>query len=136
MWAAFFYSRLKCPIFEETNTMIPWHQYLFGILFVAAGVTHFTKPQWYERIIPPYIPEHKTVVLLSGIAEMILGLMLLNEDTQSGAAWAIMGMLVLFLPVHIYMLQNEKASLKLPKWLLILRLPLQFALIYWAYQYV
>ncbi len=116
--------------------MFPWHQYLFGLIFLAAGVTHFTKPHWYERIIPPYIPAHKSVVLLSGIIEMVLGFMLLNADTQSGAAWCIIVLLILFLPVHIYMLQDERASLNLPKWLLILRIPLQFGLMYWAYQYV
>ena len=116
--------------------MLPWHQYVFGILFIAAGMTHFSKSKMYERIIPPYIPAHKTVVLLSGIVEMVLGFMLMNVETQVNAAWGIIGALILFLPVHIYMLQNEKAALKLPKWVLMLRLPLQFALIYWAYQYV
>lgn len=116
--------------------MFPWHQYLLGLLLLVAGVSHFKKPHIYERIIPPYIPAHKTVVLASGIAEMILGLMLLSFETQSLAAWGIIGILILFFPVHIYMLQDEKAALKLPKWVLILRIPLQFGLLYWAYQYV
>ena len=116
--------------------MLPWHQYLLGILFAAAGVMHFTKPKIYERIMPPYIPEPKTMVLVSGVAEMVLGFMLLNPETQVKAAWGIIILLVLFFSVHIYMLQEEKASLNLPKWLLWLRIPLQFGLIYWAYQYV
>lgn len=132
-----FLSRLKSVIFDTTmNTILVWHQYLFGILFVAAGVSHFTKPKLYERIMPPYIPEHKTMVLLTGILEMVLGFMVLNVDTQSNAAWGIIGLLILFLPVHVHMLRNEKAAMKLPRWVLWLRLPLQFALIYWAYQYV
>ena len=76
------------------------------------------------------------MVQLSGIIEMVLGLMLLNPETQSLAAWAIIGLLILFIPVHVYMLQNKEASLKLPKWVLVLRIPLQFALMYWAYQYI
>lgn len=116
--------------------MLPWHQYLLGILFAIAGVMHFTKPKIYERIMPPYIPEPKTMVLVSGIAEMVLGFMLLNPDTASNAAWGIIALLVVFFSVHIYMLQNKKASLKLPRWVLWLRIPLQFLLIYWAYQYV
>jgi uncharacterized membrane protein len=34
------------------------------------------------------------------------------------------------------MYQNEKARLGLPKWITLLRLPLQLLLIYWAYIYV
>jgi uncharacterized membrane protein len=75
------------------------------------------------------------MVLLSGIAEMILGFMIMNKNTQEAAAWGIIIMLLLFIPIHIYMLQNEKAAMKLPKWVLILRFPLQFVLIYWAYLY-
>ncbi len=115
--------------------MLPWHQYLIGVLFVLAGMNHFRKPKLYERIMPPYIPAHSAMVLLSGIAEMILGFMVMNKNTQSEAAWGIIIILVVFLPVHIYMLQNEKAAMKLPKWVLILRFPLQFGLIYWAYLY-
>lgn len=115
--------------------MLPWHQYLMGVLYILAGMNHFRKPKIYERIIPPYLPAHNTLVVLSGIAEMILGFMILNKNTQQEGAWGIIVMLILFIPVHIYMLQNEKAAMKLPKWLLILRLPLQFALMYWAYLY-
>jgi uncharacterized membrane protein len=116
--------------------MYPWHQYLLGLLLVVGGVTHFTKSHLYERIIPPYIPAHKTVVLASGIVEMILGLMLLSNETQTIASWGIITILILFFPVHIYMLQDERATLKLPKWVLVLRIPLQIGLLYWAYQYV
>ena len=86
--------------------------------------------------MPPYIPAHKSMVLLSGIIEMILGFMILNPKTQVIAGWGIIVLMVLFLPVHIYMLQEKKASLRLPKWVLILRIPLQFLLMYWAYMYV
>lgn len=116
--------------------MLPWHQYLFGLLFIIAGLTHFTKPKMYLQIMPPYIPAHKTMVMLSGLAEMALGFLVLNPDTQAIAAWGIITLLVLFIPIHIYMLQNEKAAMKLPKWLLWLRLPLQLALMFWAYQYI
>ena len=116
--------------------MLPWHQYLIGVLFVLAGANHFRKPKIYERIIPRYIPAKATMVMLSGLAEMILGFMILNPDTQKIAAWGIIVMLIVFIPVHIYMLQNEEAAMKLPKWLLMLRIPIQFALMFWAYQYI
>lgn len=116
--------------------MLPWHQYIIGALFVLAGANHFRKPKIYERIIPPYIPAKGTMVMISGIAEMILGFMILTPESQKIGAWGIIALLILFIPVHIYMLQNEKAGMKLPKWVLILRIPLQFLLMVWAFQYV
>ncbi len=117
--------------------MLPWHQYLMAVLYILAGINHFRKPKMYERIMPPYIPARKSMVYLSGIAEMVLGIMLINNEVsiQNIAAWGIILMLIVFFTVHIYMLQDERAAMKLPKWVLIARLPLQLVLIFWAYQY-
>ena len=115
--------------------MFPWHQYLLAVLFVAAGFNHFRKPKTYERIMPPYIPWHSSLVLLTGILEMIFGFMLITKESQSLGAWGIIVLLILFIPVHIHMFQHKEASLKMPKWLLIARFPIQLALIYWAYLY-
>lgn len=116
--------------------MFPWHQYLLALLFIIGGANHFRKPKIYERVMPPYIPAHSSLVLFSGIIEMIFGFMLITQESQQIGAWGIIGLLILFIPVHIFMLQNEKASLKIPKWLLTLRLPLQLGLLYWAYLYI
>lgn len=116
--------------------MLPIDQYILGIIMVVAGIAHFKKTDLYLRIMPDYLPAHKTLVLLSGIVEMILGLMLLNPDTQTIAAWGIIALMVIFLPVHIHMIRDKEASLNLPNWFLWLRIPLQFGLMYWAYQYV
>ena len=76
------------------------------------------------------------MVLLSGITEMIAGFLILNPQTQTIGVWAIIGQLVVFLTVHVYMLQEKEASLQLPKWFLVLRIPLQFGMMYWASQYI
>lgn len=87
------------------------------------------------RIMPRYIPAHKTLVYASGAFELIFGIMLFISAYRIYAAWGIALMLITFMPVHIYMIQNKKASLGLPKWILYLRVLLQIALIYWAYSY-
>lgn len=115
--------------------ILPWHQYLIAVLFILAGMNHFRNPKLYERITPPYIPAKKTMVILSGALEMVFGLMILIPENQKIGAWGMITLLVLFFSVHIYMLQEESAGLKLPKWVLLLRIPLQFLLIFWAYQY-
>ena len=129
-------KRLSEHTAKRLVIMLPWHQYVLGLIFIVAGVFHFQKPKLYKRVIPPYLPSPSTLVVVSGLTEMIAGFLLLNPETQVYGAWGIIIQLILFIPVHIYMLQNKKASMKLPKWVLILRLPLQFALIYWASLYI
>lgn len=104
-------------------------------MYIIAGIMHFIKPRTYLRIMPRYLPGHKLLVLLSGIAEIILGLALCYPYTQDLAVWGIILMLLVFLMVHFYML-TPAANINLPRWLLILRLPLQLGLMWWAYSYL
>ena len=114
----------------------PWHLYLMATMYIIAGIMHFVKPKAYLRIMPRYLPEHKLLVSLSGIAEVLLGICLCLSITKNLAVYAIILMLIFFLPVHLYMLSGKQASAGVPKWVLILRIPLQFGLMYWAYTYL
>ncbi|MCH4823489.1 DoxX family protein [Gramella lutea] len=114
----------------------PWHLYLMALMYVIAGVFHFLKPKMYMRIMPRYLPAHKTLVLLSGAAEILLGVGLCFPETKDLAIYGIILMLLVFLLVHFYMLSSEKAGAGLPKWILIVRIPLQFILIWWAWFYL
>ena len=39
--------------------------YLQAIFYIAAGINHFRKPQSYDGLIPPYLPWHLFINLLS-----------------------------------------------------------------------
>ncbi|MBP1839660.1 DoxX family protein [Formosa algae] len=116
--------------------LYPWHLYLMAILYVVAGILHFVKPKTYLRIMPDYLPNHKLLVLLSGLFEMALGICICIPKLKTVAIYGIIAMLLVFLLVHFYMLKNEKTAAGIPKWILILRIPMQFVLMYWAYSYL
>lgn len=116
--------------------MFPWHQYLLALLFILGGANHFRKPKLYKKIMPSYIPAHSSLVLATGIIEMIVGFMLITQESQQIGAMGIVVLLILFTPIHFHMLMNKKASLNLPKWLLIVRIPIQLGLMIWACLYI
>ncbi len=86
--------------------------------------------------MPGYLPNHKLLVGLSGIAEIALGISLLLPKLKDPSIYGIIIMLAIFLTVHFYMLSGKKASAGIPRWILLLRIPIQFALMYWAYSYL
>lgn len=88
------------------------------------------------RIMPDYLPAHRELVYLSGFAEIILAVGLLFEATKDLAIFGIIFMLLIFLLVHFYMLSSKKAGAGVPQWALLLRIPLQFLLIWWAWFYL
>ncbi|TDU42727.1 putative membrane protein [Gelidibacter sediminis] len=114
----------------------PWHLYLMAAIYILAGMMHFIKPKMYLRIMPRYLPNPKLLVLLSGLAEIMLGIGLCFPETKNSAISGIIAMLMVFLLVHFYMLSSKKAGAGIPQWVLILRIPLQFGLMYWAYYYL
>jgi uncharacterized membrane protein len=119
---------------------IPWTtlalvgKWVFAALFIAGGILHFVKTEFYMRIMPPYLPYHRALVLLSGVFEVVLGVLLLVPTSSRLAAWGLIALLVAVFPANVYMYQHPEKFALSPT-LLLLRLPLQLVLILWAYAY-
>lgn len=114
----------------------PWHLYLMGAMYIIAGIMHFIRPAMYKRIMPRYLPDPGNLIYLSGIAEIVLGIAVCIPQTKDYAIWGIIAMLAVFLLVHVHMLSSKKAGAGFPQWALVIRLFLQFGLMYWAYHYL
>ena len=106
-----------------------------GLLYVAAGINHFVHPGFYLRIMPPWLPAHELLVFLSGLAELILGLLLFIPKVTRVAAWGIILLLIAVFPANIQMMLDYRSENNPLLWLGILRLPLQLLLIWWAFRY-
>lgn len=112
-----------------------WTRFLFGALFVAAGVNHFVHPQIYVAIMPPYLPWHFALVIVSGVAEVALGTLLFVRRWMALAAWGLIALLVAVFPANIHMAMHPELYPAIPEVALWIRLPLQGVLIAWAYWY-
>jgi uncharacterized membrane protein len=106
-----------------------------AVIYIIAGINHFRNPRLYLKIIPPYLPNPKALNTISGLVEIVLGVALMITSLTCLAAWGVIALLIAVFPTHVYMYQNPKARMGLPLWVLILRMPLQLVLIFWAYQY-
>ncbi len=110
-------------------------KYLLALFFIAAGINHFVNPDFYVRIMPPYLPWHLPLVYLSGAAEIGLGALLLIPQYMSIAAWGLIALLIAVFPANLHMALNPELFPAIPSVALWLRLPLQGVLIAWAYRY-
>ena len=108
---------------------------IFALFFVAAGVNHFVNPPFYESITPPYLPWPCALVIISGIAEIVLGIALLVPKWSRLAAWGLIALLIAVFPANIYMALNPNLFPTIPVMALWIRLPVQGLLILWAYWY-
>lgn len=107
---------------------------IFALIFITAGTLHFVKTDFFVRIMPPFIPWHFFWVYLSGIFEIILGVMILIPKFSRIAAYGLIILLIGVFPANIYMALNTQLFPEFGLIGLYLRLPIQFVLIAWAYR--
>jgi uncharacterized membrane protein len=108
---------------------------LMGIFYIVAGVNHFISPDFYLKMIPPFLPNPELLNYLSGAAEVALGIGVLIPSLRLWSCYGVIALLLAVFPANIYMLTEAMnlANPEMPVWLLILRLPFQAVFIYWAW---
>ena len=106
---------------------------LLGLLFISAGVMHFVNPQFYLAMMPPYIPFHEVMVYLSGVFEIVLGMMVFLPKFQKQAGIGLIILLIAVFPANIYMAMNPDLFEGVSSVALWGRLPLQGVLLAWVY---
>jgi uncharacterized membrane protein len=114
--------------------------WLMAVFYIYAGFNHLINPEFYLAIMPPGLPEPAWLNLISGLAEIVLGVFLLEPRIRVFAAWGIIALLIAVFPANLYM---ATANIGPPSsepgsgsgawnWV---RLPFQALLIAWAWWY-
>ena len=108
---------------------------LLAGFFIIAGVLHFVFMPAYMRIVPPWLPSPRMLVIVSGLFEIAGGLGVLAPATRRWAGYGLIALCVAVLPANLQMLVDAQAAGASAVWitLLVLRLPLQLLLIAWIW---
>ena len=89
--------------------------------------------------MPPSLPAHREVVIVSGLAEIAGGAMVVPHRTRRLARWWLLGLLVAVFPANVHMAVNPEQVRgldlnKVPRWALWARLPLQPLAMLWVWR--
>lgn len=105
-----------------------------GVFFTFAGIMHFANPGFFDAIVPPWLPfSERFWTYASGVAELIVGPMLLVRRTRRAGALAAVVLLIAVYPANLYMVwdwRDRSASEQFVSWA---RLPFQFLFIWLAW---
>ena len=106
-----------------------------SIFYVIVGIKHFIDPEYFLSIVPPYLPCHLELVYISGLFEILFGLLILFPKYRYYGAIGLILLLMAVFPANIYLAQSKEAqealgaTQEIAKW----RLPIQGVLIWIAY---
>lgn len=110
-------------------------KYLMAIFYIGAGVNHFINPEFYIKIMPPYLPWHAELVYLSGVIEIALGLLVLVPKYTRLAAWGIIALLIAVFPANIHLAIHPEIIPNVNPIAHLIRLPIQGIFVLWAWWY-
>ncbi len=110
---------------------------ILAVSIIIVGVTHFTVPDQYARIVPPQLPYTVGLVYLSGFYEILGGIGLLVPPVSQAAAWGLIALFIAVFPANINMAVNHIKIDHIPDSNLLqaVRLPFQAVFIAWAWLY-
>lgn len=112
--------------------------WVMAAFYVVGGFNHLMNPDFYLAIMPPKLPNPEWLNLLSGLAEIVLGVFVLEPRTRVLAAWGIIALLIAVFPANLYValenvgMDGPGSGAGAGNWV---RLPFQALLIGWAWWY-
>lgn len=119
----------------EQHERRDWIALGLGTFITLAGVMHFANPSFFDDIVPPWLPPSERFwTYVSGVAELIVGPMLLVPRTRRLGALAAIGLFVAVYPANLYMVwdwRDRPAGEQFVAWA---RLPFQFLFIWLAWK--
>ncbi len=105
-----------------------------GPFFVFAGLMHFARREWYEAIMPDYVPAHRELVAASGVAEIAGGAMVVGARRRWIPRWWLIATLIAVFPANVHMAAHPERYRQLPRWGLYARLPVQALFVMWVWR--
>ena len=101
--------------------------------YLFAGIAHFTRFEYYRKIIPTFLPYPPLLVYASGSLFIALAILLVIPLARKGACYGVLLTWSMALPVNVYVLLEGGAGIPLPYWQLAAMIPFHLALMAWAW---
>jgi uncharacterized membrane protein len=108
---------------------------LLAVLMMVSGISHLWNPPFYVPIVPSFLPFPLGVVYLSGIVELLLGIvtLFLNPKYTKYGLFGIFFLMVIFLPLHVADALKDQPVIGSPT-VAYIRLVFQFLLIWLSWK--
>ena len=109
--------------------------YFMSISYTYVGVRHFVDPDFFLAIMPNYLSMHLFFVYLTGLMEVVFGLLLAFRKTRKFASYGLIVLLLIVFPANIHLVESElsQSILEVSKEQTIIRLPFQGLFLILAY---
>lgn len=89
---------------------LAWDAKLVAGILATSGTLHLLRPETYEPLMPAFVPAHREVVYVSGVAELLCAAGMVRPRTRRVASYAAAALLVLVFPGNLKMADDARRS--------------------------
>jgi uncharacterized membrane protein len=108
---------------------------VMGLFIGFAGVMHFASPEFFNDIVPPWLPPSEAFwTYVSGVAEIVIAILLLRSSSRRAGAIAAIWLYIAVYPANLYMAWDWRDKPFSDQVVSYGRLPFQFLFIWLAWQ--
>lgn len=107
---------------------------IISLFFTIGGIAHFVFIDEFISIIPSYLAYPKTLVIISGIFELLGAIGLLFPQTRMLSGYGLIALIMAVFPANINMALHPQQYPNIPELVLWIRLPLQFIFIWFVWR--
>ena len=108
---------------------------VIGAFVLFAGIMHFANPSFFNEIVPPWLPPSEAfLTYVSGVAVIIIGVLLLRPSTRRVGALAAIWLFIAVYPANLYMAWDWRDRPASEQLVAYGRLPFQFLFIWLAWR--
>ena len=98
--------------------------------FMGGGITHFTNPDFFVAIMPPWIGWHLEIVYISGVFEILGAIGILIPALRQWAGYGLLLLVVCVTPANVHMWLHPELFPDVPEAFLSVRLLVQVILLW------
>ncbi len=114
---------------QTINWQVASRVFVFTWFFIG-GIAHFVIPEPFVRIMPPYIPYHLACVYISGFFELVGAIAIWVKPLRNLAGDGLMLLTAIVTLANVQMFLHPELFPNIPYWALVVRFPVQAALIW------
>ncbi|MFM8483127.1 MAG: MauE/DoxX family redox-associated membrane protein [Actinomycetota bacterium] len=108
---------------------------VLGGFVTLAGVMHFVNPDFFNDIVPPWLPPSESFwTYVSGVAEIVIAVLILRRSTRRVGAIAAIWLFLAVYPANLYMAWDWRDRPAGDQFISYGRLPFQFLFIWLAWR--
>jgi uncharacterized membrane protein len=101
--------------------------------YLFAGLSHFTRFDYFLSLVPAFMPQPRAVVVLAGGILLLTSFFLAFQATRRLGCYLALLVLGITLPIDVFILTEHGAGIPLSLWVLAARIPFHMAMILWAW---